>query len=163
MSRPLAASPSSNAPPGARPVRCVVTRGVSDLAVHYEIRREVFVHEQGFFVGDDRDDRDDDPTTLHAVGLCGLDAAGTVRLYPLGEGLWKGDRLAVLPAYRRCNVGGPLVRFAVATAGDLGGRRMIATVQAQNVRFFVRLGWAPIGDLVPYLGHPHQGMEIPLG
>ncbi|MGH8930097.1 MAG: MSMEG_0567/Sll0786 family nitrogen starvation N-acetyltransferase [Egibacteraceae bacterium] len=111
---------------------------------------------------DDRDERDEDPSTLHAVGLCGSGAAGTVRPHPLGEGLWKGDRLAVLPVYRRCNVGGPLVRFAVATAGDLGGRRMIATVQAQNVRFFVRLGWTPIGDLVPYLGHPHQGMEIPL-
>ncbi len=162
MPRPLAASPSSSAAAAARPVRCVVARGASDLAIHYQIRREVFVHEQGFFTDDDRDERDEDPSTLHAVGLCGSDAAGTVRLYPLGEGVWKGDRLAVLPAYRRCNVGGPLVRFAVATAGDLGGHRMIANVQAQNVRFFARLGWAPLGDPATYLGHPHQRMDIPL-
>jgi putative N-acetyltransferase (TIGR04045 family) len=156
MSVPLAVSRSSK-------TRCVIARDEAELALHYQIRREVFVEEQAFFVGDDRDDRDEDPATLHAVGLCGSDVAGTVRLYPLDEtGLWKGDRLAVLPAFRRCRIGGPLVRFAVATAGGLGGQRMIAQVQAQNVPFFVRLGWTPVDEPFIYLGHPHQRMEIPL-
>lgn len=156
MSRRLVASRSSEA-------RCALACGQPELAWHFRVRWEVFVQEQGLFLGDDRDERDEDPATLHALGLCGSQAAGAVRLYPLAEpGVWKGDRLAVLPAFRRCRVGGPLVRFAVATAGDLGGDRMIAHVQAQNVGFFARLGWAPVGDLVPYVGHPHQQMQIPL-
>ena len=49
-------------------------------------------------------------------------AVGTVRLYPLDEtGLWQGDRLAVLPGRRSAGAGGPLVRFAVATAARAGG------------------------------------------
>ena len=83
-----------------------------------------------------------DPATLHAVGLAGDEVAGAVRLYPLdGDGLWKGDRLAVLPAERALQLGAMLVRFAVRTAGERGGRRMVAQVQVPNVRFFERLGW----------------------
>ena len=48
---------------------------------------------------------------------------GAVRLYPLDEaGLWKGDRLAVLRDARPLPAGGPLVRFAVETAGRMGAR-----------------------------------------
>ena len=64
-----------------------------------------------------------------------------MRLYPLGDGLWKGDRLAVLPTARVHRLGAALVHFAVATAGSLGGSRMVAQVQVSNVRFFERLGW----------------------
>ena len=65
-----------------------------------------------------------------------------MRFYPLdGDGLWKGDRLAVLPAERASQLGAMLVRFAVRTAGELGGRLMVAQIQVPNVRFFERLGW----------------------
>lgn len=89
---------------------------------------------------------------------------GAVRLYPLDEadGLWQGDRLAVLPPYRACALGRLLVRFAVATAADLGGREMVAHVQVANVRFFERLGWECRGDPEVYVGLPHQLMTIDL-
>ncbi|MFN2521657.1 MAG: GNAT family N-acetyltransferase, partial [Candidatus Limnocylindria bacterium] len=86
-----------------------------------------------------------------------------VRLYPLDrEGLWKGDRLAVLPAERALRLGAMLVRFAVRTAGELGGRRMVAQIQVPNVRFFERLGWRRDGDPAPMLGVEHQPMTIDL-
>ena len=76
--------------------------------------------------------------------------------------MWKGDRLAVLPDYRHLGLGGPLVRFAVATAADRGGRQMEAFIQPANVAFFRRLGWRRTGDLVDYAGIPHQRMLIDL-
>ena len=85
-----------------------------------------------------------------------------MRLYPLGGGLWKGDRLAVLPDARVHRLGGEFVQFAVRTAGALGGSRMIAQVQVANVRFFERLGWACDGEAAVYRGVMHQPMAIAL-
>lgn len=158
---------SSSAPstlPDARVApACALARGPAELAAHFAIRRSVFVDAQALFAVDDRDARDDDPATLHAVGLTGADIAGAVRLYPLGDdGLWKGDRLAVLPAERALQLGAMLVRFAVRTAGERGGRLMVAQVQLPNVRFFERLGWRRDGDPAPMLGVEHQPMAIEL-
>jgi len=142
---------------------CALAGGHEQLAAHFAIRRSVFVEAQALFQFDDRDARDDDPATLHAVGFAGDEVAGAVRLYPLdGDGLWKGDRLAVLPAERALQLGAMLVRFAVRTAGELGGRRMVAQVQVRNVPFFERLDWRRDGEPAPMLGIEHQAMTIGL-
>jgi putative N-acetyltransferase (TIGR04045 family) len=148
-------------------VACRAVRDDAERALHLEIRRQVFVGEQGFFRDTDRDGHDDDPATVHVLGLCDGVAAGAVRLYPLDEpgevpGTWKGDRLAVLPAFRSQGVGGPLVRFAVRTAAEAGGRVMVAHIQPANVTFFERLGWRRAGGLVSFVGRPHQMMTIDL-
>jgi putative N-acetyltransferase (TIGR04045 family) len=143
---------------------CVVARGAAELEGHFAIRRKVFVDAQRIFEHDDRDGRDDDVSTQHAVALAGEEVVGAVRFYPLGvDGLWKGDRLAVLPAQRASQLGAMLVRFAVRTAGELGGRRMVAQIQVPNVRFFERLGWSFDGDAAPMFGVTHQPMTIDLG
>jgi putative N-acetyltransferase (TIGR04045 family) len=147
----------------ARALACRVAAGADELALHYAIRRTVFCREQGMFgSGDDRDARDLDVATLHAVGAEGALIGGTVRLYPLDGGDWQGDRLAVLPAFRHGSLGGSLVRFAVRTAGELGGERMVAMIQLPNVRFFASLGWSPDGDVMTFHGRSHQPMAIAL-
>jgi putative N-acetyltransferase (TIGR04045 family) len=131
------------------------------MDAHLAVRRAIFVDRQGLFE-DDRDAHDADPATLHAVAEAGGEIAGAVRLYPLGGGAWKGDRLAVLPSARAYSLGGQLVQFAVRTAAARGGSRMVAQVQVANVRFFERLGWARDGDPDLYRGVMHQPMTIPL-
>ncbi len=148
--------------------RCRNVEGAAELGLHLAIRRQVFVAEQAIFEADDRDQRDDDPATVHVIGYVDGAAAGTVRLYPLrrepdGRVLWQGDRLAVRPEFRRHHVGGPLVRYAVRTAGQLGGDTMIAHVQLANVVFFRYLGWTAVGEPEQYQGIPHQRMTIGLG
>jgi putative N-acetyltransferase (TIGR04045 family) len=144
-------------------ITCLAAASPEQLAIHHEIRRRVFVEEQGFFEGSDRDDHDDDPETIRVLGLYGPVAGGAVRLYPLDDvGEWKGDRLAVLPEFRKHGLGGPLVRFAVRTAGERGGRRMIAHIQPSNVDFFEGLGWERVGEPMDYVGHLHQLMAIGL-
>ena len=143
--------------------RCQVTGSEEELALYRRIRHEVFVVEQGLFAGSDGDEHDEHADTVHALGICGAIVAGTVRFYPLAEpGLWKGDRLAVLPQFRNHGLGGPLVRFAVRTAGERGGERMIAFIQPQNVPVFEHLGWGRVGVPVDYVGRPHQKMMIDL-
>src|SRR5690348_9316480 len=170
-------SPTTSRPAAARPAgatltcRAVTTRAERDA--HFQIRRQVFVAEQGLFRGTsgisgdrdgaDLDGHDDDPATIHVVGLADDQICGTVRLYPLGgDGRWKGDRLAVLASHRHLGLGAPLVRFAVSSAARLGGREMEAFIQPANVAFYRWLGWRRTGDLVDYAGIPHQRMLIDL-
>jgi putative N-acetyltransferase (TIGR04045 family) len=127
------------------------------------VRQRVFVDDQALFEGSDEDARDRMPGTLHVVGLSDGEVAGAVRLYPVDDaGLWKGDRLAVLPEARVRRLGALLVRFAVATAGERGGHTMVAQIQLPNVRFFEHLGWSTDGPPAPYHGVMHQPMAIPL-
>ena len=142
---------------------CRIARSAEERERHFAVRRAVFVDEQALFDVDDRDGRDDDPQTMHAVGAVVGVIGGTVRLYQLDDaGLWKGDRLAVLPVLRHGLLGAALVRFAVRTAGGLGGTRMTAMIQRPNVRFFEALGWRLDGAVAPYHGVDHQPMDIPL-
>lgn len=134
-----------------------------EKADHHAIRHQVFVQEQVVFAESDRDIHDDEaPTQL--VGYCDGVAAGTVRIFELDHatGLWQGDRLAVLPQFRTRGLGAPLVRYAVATAGALGGKGMVAHVQIANVTFFTRLGWTSVGEPEEYVGLPHQRMLFTL-
>jgi putative N-acetyltransferase (TIGR04045 family) len=139
-----------------------VAASLDELSRHFAVRRRVFVELQGLFEGSDRDAHDDAPDTVHVVALVDGEVVGTVRLYPLGDGLFKGDRLAVLPDARVYRLGGELVQFAVRSAGALGGARMIAQVQVPNVRFFEHLGWERDGAAAPYHGVMHQPMVIAL-
>jgi len=134
----------------------------SSLDEHLAVRHRVFVELQGLFAESDVDSWDARAETLHAVAVVDGAVVGTVRLYPLGDGLWKGDRLAVLPDARVHRLGAALVQFAVRTAGSLGGARMVAQVQTTNVRFFERLGWTCDGEAALYHGAPHQPMAIDL-
>jgi len=165
-------SATANRSAGTVRLACRAAASPEELAAHFGIRHQVFVVEQGLFRtagagngdGWDRDAHDDDPATVHVVGLWDGMACGTVRLYPVPDvpGRWKGDRLAVLDGHRRHGLGAPLVRFAVATAAARGGREMEAYVQRANVTFFQWLGWRPVGGLVSYAGIPHQRMLIDL-
>ena len=149
----------------AEALACRLVRDADERGHHFAIRRAVFCAEQGMFGGyDDHDDRDDEDDTLHAVGAEHDVIGGTVRLYPLSADglLWQGDRLAVLPAFRHGSLGGSLVRFAVRTAGERGGERMVAMIQLANVRFFLALGWSLDGDVVDFHGRAHQPMAIAL-
>jgi putative N-acetyltransferase (TIGR04045 family) len=142
-------------------ITCRLAASSEERALHWRVRDEVFVREQALFAGSDRDEHDDDPATLFALGLCGPVLGGAVRLYPLDDtGLWKGDRLAVLPPFRKLALGAALVRFAVRTAGKRGGTVMVAYVQVQNVGFFEHLGWRRVDEPFDYVGRPHQKMVI---
>jgi putative N-acetyltransferase (TIGR04045 family) len=144
----------------------VVCRAVDaawEIAEHHRIREAVFVREQRLFEGSDRDWRDDDPETIKVLAFSDGGPGGAVRLYRLDSGgLWQGDRLAVLERWRARGLGGPLVRFAVATAAAAGGARMTAHIQPPNVAFFERLGWAACGEQEIYVGVPHVPMAIDL-
>jgi putative N-acetyltransferase (TIGR04045 family) len=142
---------------------CRAVGSQRELALHLRIRADVFVREQGIFTGEDLDRHDERPDVVHVLGFHGEVPAGTVRFYPLDDaGTWQGDRLAVLPEFRLTRLGVTLVWYAVRSAGEVGGSRMLAHVQLSNVGFFEQLGWRRDGDVEMYVGRPHQPMSINL-
>ena len=154
----------SSSAPAASALACRPVVGADELAAHHAVRHRVFVEDQRLFAGSDRDERDRLPDTVHVVAFEGEAIVGAVRLYPLDEdGLWQGDRLAVLAEARVRRLGALLVQFAVATAGERGGHTMVAPIQLPNVNFFEHLGWHADGPPAPYHGVMHQPMAIPLG
>jgi putative N-acetyltransferase (TIGR04045 family) len=167
MAEPTSRLSATASPPAGRvALACRAVSTAAERSAHFRIRHQVFVAEQGLFSGrGDRDTHDDDPATIHVIGLADRVICGTVRLYPQPgvPGRWKGDRLAVLAGHRHHGLGAPLVRFAVATAGSRGGQEMEAYIQPANVTFFEWLGWRRVGGLVGYAGIPHQRMLIGLG
>ena len=167
MAAPTYRSSLTASRPAAATLDCRAAVTEAERCAHFRIRHQVFVIEQGLFGGsgggDDTDERDHDPATIHVVGRADETICGSVRLYPAGPGgRWKGDRLAVLAGYRHLGLGAPLVRFAVGSAARLGGREMEAFIQPGNVAFFRWLGWRTAGGLADYAGIPHQRMLIDL-
>jgi len=144
-------------------VACRPAATKAERAICAQLRHAVFVVEQSIFDVTDQDFRDVDDATIHLLADVGGVAGGTVRIYRLDDsGLWKGDRLAVAEPLRTMVIGRRLVQTAVRTAGELGGREMVATVQVPNIPFFERLGWRRIGEPSVAYALPHQEMRIGL-
>lgn len=140
----------------------------ADIEAYWQIRRNVFVAEQGLFAGSDRDDIDDDPRTIVLVARSPEGVVlGGVRLAPVTPavdlGWWTGSRLVVTKSARTVGgIGAALVRAASAHAEEHGVLRFEATVQSQNEVLFRRLGWQKLGEVI-VAGKPHVHMRWPIG
>jgi radical SAM protein (TIGR04043 family)/putative N-acetyltransferase (TIGR04045 family) len=123
------------------------------------IRHAVFVEEQGLFDGSDQDEYDRSAILLVAQKNDRI--IGTVRIFPdgsQGSGHWVGGRLAVHRDFRVFRVGAGLVREAMRQVKKRRCTVFCAHIQEKNVRFFQKLGWAAVGPMEVYCGHPHQQM-----
>jgi putative N-acetyltransferase (TIGR04045 family) len=143
---------------------CKIAETAAEYAGYLAVRHAIFVEEQQLFDQTDVDEHDHDAIPIIAVDTQDGVVAGAVRCYHDGDGVWYGGRLAVLPSYRRsaAAIGANLGRVAEATVIAHGCRQFLAYIQVQNVRFFQRLEWCPIGEPVMYHGQPHQLMQASL-
>ena len=139
---------------------CHRTRNAGELAEALSIRHNVFVKEQGIFKSTEQDEFD--KNSIHLIVKENDEIIATVRVYPKTNGHWIGSRLAVRESYRNFKVGRLLVREAVKRVKKKGATKFTAHIQEENVSFFKRLGWRPMGALVNYCGFPHQPMEADL-
>jgi putative N-acetyltransferase (TIGR04045 family) len=136
------------------------------IAAYYQLRRDIFVGEQGLFDGSDSDRHDSAAIPIVALAhVAGAPDAvvGVVRIYDTDGGVWFGGRLGVCAAYRaRRSVGSALIFAAVASARALGCVEFLATVQLPNVRYFEHHHFAPV-EPISVCGQPHWLMLADLG
>jgi radical SAM protein (TIGR04043 family)/putative N-acetyltransferase (TIGR04045 family) len=141
---------------------CHPARTEEEQSEAFRIRQAVFVEEQGLFVQSDRDEND--PRSVHLLARLGSRLVGTVRVFPNGGSeSWIGGRLAILKDHRKSGAGELLVREAVDHVKRQGCRYFTATIQEENVPFFIRLGWKRLGEVFSYHNRPHQKMAADLG
>ncbi len=131
--------------------------GPGEIAAALDLRRAVFVDEQGVTLAEDLDGRDDE--ALHLVALGDDDSViGTCRLLAAGERIKLG-RMAVASGARRRGVAAALLDAADEQARALGGRLIVLAAQTHALALYERAGYRPCGDAFLDAGIEHRRME----
>ena len=124
----------------------------------FEVRRHVFMEEQGY---ENEFDEIDDSCT-HVTLYSDDELVGCARVYPefAGSGVYFIGRIAVLPEYRSQGFGTELVCAAEDVARDLGAEVVRLHAQEYIVKMYERCGYTRMGS-VDYEdeGQPHVWME----
>jgi predicted GNAT family N-acyltransferase len=127
------------------------------LALCQQVRRSVFVQEQGVSEAIDFDGND--PSCAHLLLLFGDEAAGTLRIRTTSKGT-KLERIAILREYRKQGLGKLLVRCALALVEG----QVYIHAQVQSEGFYQRLGFVAEDQTIFYEADiPHKTMIWPHG
>lgn len=116
--------------------------GLENLPDAANIRKTVFVEEQGFHNEFD----DTDKTAVHALLFCDGKPAATGRLY-CENGCFHIGRVAVLKEYRRKSLGSMIITALEAEAKKLGAMQITLSAQTRAQGFYQKLGYIPSDDI----------------
>lgn len=134
--------------------RITVTR---DIATCQQLRRVVFIQEQGVSEADEVDGLDD--TAIHLLAWDGDAPVGTARLLLKGS-LGKIGRVCVLPKARGTGLGAELIRAALDVLRQLPGvTEAYLGSQSHATGFYEKLGFALEGEEFLDAGIPHRHMR----
>ncbi len=123
---------------------CQIATGLDALPAAREIRREVFMLEQGFTHEFD----DTDAVALHLLFCDGDTPAATGRVYPdiSRPGLWHIGRVAVRKPFRGKGIGAQVIARLEEEIRHLGGMSVELDAQLQAEGFYQRLGYVRAGE-----------------
>jgi predicted GNAT family N-acyltransferase len=126
----------------------------------FELRREVFVVEQG--VPEEIEIDELDPDATHLVAILDEEVVGTLRILQ-HEGAAKIGRVAVRASARRTGVGGRLMERAAEIARERGFEEILLHAQVTVAGFYRRLGYVEEGEPFDEAGIPHIAMRKTIG
>lgn len=131
--------------------------GDVELQEAFEVRRQVFVREQGIsedlvFDGHDRE-------ALHMVVKGGERVIGSARVQILAGNQAKLERMAVLERYRRRGIGREMLLFLDAVWKDKQVQQVIIHAQLEVVPFYKLCGFDEFGLPFQEAGIKHIEMR----
>lgn len=134
-----------------------IIRAETDEAMEkvFEIRREVFVREQGVPEEIEMDELDSE--AIHVLASVNGVPAGCGRLL-LRDGEARIGRVAVRKEMRRGGIGDGICRLLMAIARDDGAEKVIINAQLAAVEFYENLGFAKEGEVFMEAGIKHIRM-----
>ena len=131
-----------------------------DIALCRQLRRVVFIDEQGVPEACEVDDLDDQ--ALHLLARWDGKPVGVARLLVLGD-KGKIGRVCVLAAARGTGIGSALIHFAVARFRLMPGVAQVRLgAQVHALGFYAGLGFQAVGAVYDDAGIPHRDMVLAL-
>ncbi|MEO0745856.1 MAG: GNAT family N-acetyltransferase [Pseudomonadota bacterium] len=128
-----------------------------DLATCHELRRIVFMEEQGVSEADERDGRDGE--ALHVLATLDGAALGCARILLSGE-VAKIGRVCVLQHARGTGLGAAIILGCLDVArAQPGVTTAKLGAQTHALSFYEKLGFAAFGPVYDDAGIPHRDME----
>lgn len=123
-----------------------------------QLRRLVFIQEQAVPVEIEIDDKEAD--CIHIVGYDekGLPQA-TARLYPMGAGTFKVQRVAVRKEGRNKGFGRDLMLEVERVSHEQGAHLLKLGAQNHALPFYTKLGYQIISEEYEEAGIPHHDVE----
>jgi len=146
----------------SKPISCsaetiLVVPVYSQLAnLAFQLRREVFMLEQGVSHADEYDDRDKDAT--HVVTVREGEVVGVLRV------VWMQDyakigRFAVRKSLRNTGVGTRLFERTLTLIREQGCQQIALEAQIDRIAFYERFGFHAYGDEYLDAGIVHKRMK----
>ncbi len=121
------------------------------------IRKTVFVIEQGFSEEFDEIDK----KSIHFLVKVNNKRAATARIFKSdnSDTKWTVGRFAVLKEYRGTGLGSFLMKKVEEKIKEQGGNVAELSAQKQAEKFYLSLGYTPMGDIYYDQHAPHIHME----
>lgn len=140
----------------SKPTYKLVANG-ADLRKAFEVRRQVFVCEQG--ISEDLVFDNNDPDALHILVKDGKQSIGTARVRFLADNRAKLERMAVAEAYRRKGVGRGLVAFLCEELSGRQVQQIVIHAQEGAIEFYKSCGFEESGSPFCEAGIKHIKMH----
>ncbi len=130
-----------------------------DLQTCHDLRRRVFIDEQGVTEAEELDGLDGN--AMHLLAWIDDKPIGTARMFH-EDGIGKIGRVCVLAEARGTGAGAALMRAAVQALRDVGARQAKLSSQTHALPFYEKLGFVAYGPEYPDAGIPHRDMVLEL-
>jgi len=134
-----------------------LVKNESELKGAFEVRRRVFVEEQG--VAEELDLDGNDGEALHMVVKDGAEVVGTARVRFLDVKQAKIERMAVLDGFRRMGIGRGIISFLVRELRKNQVEQVVLHAQYEVVPFYKSCGFEETGLPFSEAGIKHIGMQ----
>lgn len=129
-----------------------------DIETCLELRRIVFIEEQGVSEADERDDLD--AQALHLLAVVDGLPVGSARLIKAGS-IGKIGRVCVVKSQRGSGLGASLIRSAVEEFRKMPGIDKVKLgAQTHAIGFYEKLGFISYGPEYDDAGIPHRDMVL---
>ena len=141
-------------------INCKLVENDNELKEAFQVRKRVFVEEQGISEVLELDGYDSE--ALHVVVQYGETTIGTARVLFPNPGVAKIERMAILKTFRRKGIGSRIISFLKEELKGKKVNKVIIHAQCSAAPFYKSCGFVESGVPFSEAGIPHIKMEAQL-
>ncbi len=136
---------------------CKIVVNDCELKGAFEVRKQVFVEEQG--IPEDLELDEYDMEAMHMVAKDGERIVGTARVLFLAASQAKLERMAILKPFRHRGIGKSIISFLDEEFKNRGIKQVVLHAQCSAVNFYKSCGFEESGSPFWEAGIKHVKMQ----